>query len=100
MLKVYLDVSKTPKDQKAFMVIRNLTDFVSLVNKEKISLLSLDHDLAESKLALNAVTYLIKKDIFIQYINFHGFSKAGSLLLKKRLEKKFSDIVITMNYYL
>lgn len=100
MLKVYLDVRKTPKDQKAFTVIRNVTDFISLVNKEEVSLLSLDHDLAESNLALNVATYLIRKGIFIQYVNFHGFSKAGSLLLKKRLEKRFPDTVITMNCHL
>jgi hypothetical protein len=100
MLKVYLDVEKTPKNEKEFTIIRNLVDFVSLLKKEEIDLLSLDHNLADSRLALDAITFLIRKNIFIQYINFHSFSKTGSLLIKKRLEKKFPDIVITMNSHL
>ena len=100
MVNVYLDEKKTPRDEKGFIIIKSITDLVSLLSKEKVDLLSLNHDLAESNLALNAVTYLIRKNIFIQYINFHNFSKTKSLLLKKRLQKQFPDIVITMNKYI
>ncbi len=99
-MKIYLDTKRTPKDSKAFTIVRNITDFINLTKKEKIFLLSLDHDLSESKLALNVITYLINNNIFIQYINLHNFSRTGNLLIKKRLEKKFPEIVVTMNCHI
>ncbi len=100
MSKVFLDVSKIPKDQGEFIISRNISDFKNILMKENVTFLSLDHNLADSKLALDAVSFLIKENIFIQYINFHTLSKTGSLLLKKRLEKKFPNVIITMNYHL
>lgn len=100
MVQVYLDVKRTPKDSKGFTIVRTFVDFVDIVMREQVTLLSLDHDLQESRLSLDAVSWLIKKDIFIQYINIHSFSRTGSLLLKKRLEKHFPETVITINCHL
>ncbi len=96
-MNIYLDIKKTPINIDKFIIIRNFVDFVSHVSQEKVSLLSVSHNLSDTPLALDAAMYLIRKDIFIPYINFHEYSKTGSLLIKKRLEKKFPDTITTMN---
>jgi hypothetical protein len=93
MINVYLDDQITPLDEDNWTIVRTYKSCVQFLEKhrDKINLISLDHDLGERKTGYDVACFMIEKNIIPPVINIHSLNPVGVLNIEQLLRKHIAD---------
>ena len=97
-MKIILDDRRYVPSNSPYHVVRNYEDCVDMIRIfRKISFISLDYDLGESKTGYDVLVYMKENDIEVKHINIHSDHSVGVPKMREYAWKNFPGVELTFN---
>lgn len=96
-MKVILD-DRRPMPNGEYNCVQNYEDCIELLRLfKKVSYISLDYDLGESKTGYDVLVYMAENSIEARHINIHSDHSVGVPKMRAYVQQHFPGVTLTFN---